>query len=430
MIPGKENFPAKVSRRVLLVLGGFLPKPLFGINRHGAELARELLERGIEVGLFYPAEHGPREVDLGAWGLQGVRLFAARYDFAAATGALAPWLEMALFNFQPEVVHVLAPRRLPLEIAEMCGEMGARLVLTLSDFWPVCPAWVAQHPREGFCLRPGARRCARCLADHARLTGHFPQVPAFGRVWSLYGRENAGRRLLEAADVLLVPSQFMRDKLREGGFGLEKARLLPPGIPVGPEGRKRREAARKGNSAAGGQRRQGRLTFGFLNHARPGQGLERLLQTFVTLRGARLLVYGVVDPADRARYRELFPDPRIRLEPYALDLDAAFAEMDVLVIPAEWPDPVAFNLREALARGVPAICPRHSVFPELVQDQVTSLFFDPLVEGDLAAKMKTLLDRPEAVAYLAQNLPEIKPLDGYAAELEVLYSSGGENAPR
>lgn len=143
-----------------------------------------------------------------------------------------------LDDFRPDVVHLNnVHTQLSPVMAELAHGRGIKVVWTLHDYKLLCPRYD--------CLKNGSVVCETCFngpkkacLDNKCMKGS--KLASFigykeAEVWS---RE----RLEAATDVFICPSQFMADKMVQGGFAKEKMMTLCNFIDV--------EKCRFGNTEA------------------------------------------------------------------------------------------------------------------------------------------------------------------------------------
>jgi glycosyltransferase involved in cell wall biosynthesis len=163
--------------------------------------------------------------------------------------------------------------------------------------------------------------------------------------------------------------------------------------------------------------RTGPLAIGYLARVAPEKGLHVLAEAFVALArsgrfpGLRLRVAGYLGGAPALRYagavRRLLARHGIRDEVEILGtVDRAeklafLRGIDVLSVPATYPEPKGLFVLEALAAGVPVVEPRHGAFPELIEATGGGLLCEPNDPADLAAKLGELLASVELRRELA-----------------------------
>ncbi len=184
---------------------------------------RLLLDEGHDVRVFamsYPANEQLPEsgsfaptVDFGGSvpaRLRAVERLMGRGDIRRAAARV-------LDDFRPDVVHLhnVHSYLSPL-IGEMAHERGIRVVWTLHDYKLICPAYS--------CRRPSGENCEDCVsgtlhvARHACMKGSRAQslmADVEARVWNR-------RRLTDMTDLFIAPSEFMHNKMLEGGFPRRK----------------------------------------------------------------------------------------------------------------------------------------------------------------------------------------------------------------
>ena len=142
--------------------------------------------------------------------IQAVRRLLGKGDIQKAVNAV-------LDSFRPDVVHLhnIHSYLSPL-IGELAHRRGIRVVWTLHDYKLLCPAYS--------CRRPSGENCEECFTGSLHVTRHACMKGS--RLQSLLADIEArvwNRRRLEAmTDMFIAPSEFMRNKMLEGGFSRKK----------------------------------------------------------------------------------------------------------------------------------------------------------------------------------------------------------------
>jgi len=147
------------------------------------------------------------------------------------------------------------------------------------------------------------------------------------------------------------------------------------------------------------------LTFGYLGRIEESKGLELLVRAFGERgdAGWRLLIAGtgpeaVVESLRRLASRAKRPD-QIRFVGWT-DGAAFLADVDVLVVPSLWNEPLPRVAIEAQSNGVVVIGSRRGGIAEIV-DERSGLLFEPEEPETLSAAIDRLLEQPELVARLS-----------------------------
>ncbi len=206
------------------------------------------------------------------------------------------------------------------------------------------------------------------------------------------------RKGAESVDAFTAVSGYEADSMaRSLGIARERIRVVPPGIRPGdfPPPRVPRPPGRP-------------FTIGFLARIAPEKGLAFLCEAFRLLRtspggagGPRLLAAGTMDGAGRPYLDSI--ERRIRewgLEAsfdYLGEIDreekAGFLRrIDILSVPATFPEAMGLFVYEALAAGVPVVLPRSGAFPEIVESTGGGLLTEPGDAADLARGLRRLME--------------------------------------
>ena len=431
--------------RIIQTLHAFNENAPGGCEVYTLRLSQALAERH-DVTIVFPEEDvNARAVSEEATEIKGLRAIRLRrppirdVSEMYRSAALDDWFDAFLARTRPDVIHVEQLLRLSTGWLEVAHARGVPTVLTLQDFWYLCPAIVLL--REGSDLCPGSRgghACATCprwrrewsqLDVNAR-TGALSRVrrgvirmlglgPLAHRQEALSDTATrlAISRALEENLALLnlpfevvTPSQFLAREHQRRGVS-RAIRHVPCGAPF---------EERVAKTPADG------LRVGYLGFVAPHKGVHVLVEAVRRMRDAKvsLAIHGHVAPGYRDELdRIAADDPRIRFcGPYAPeDLPAIHAGLDVIVVPSLWDEVYGIVIAEALALGTPAIVSDRGGMPELVADGVSG-FIVPAGDVDaLADRLEELAADPARLASLQQGIEPPFTTRDNARELEALY---------
>jgi glycosyltransferase involved in cell wall biosynthesis/GT2 family glycosyltransferase len=430
-----------VGVRVLLVHHGYPPASTGGSEVYTRALARRL-SRDHEVAVLHrSADPGRPDHEVTEGRVDGIRVLSLnnlrrevsgfesyRDARAAATVAAA-----ILVPLRPEVVHVGHLTGLSTGIVFEARRRGAAVALTLHDFWTVCPLGQLLNRRLEVCPGPEPRRCLGCVGSQvamatptARALGRrLPLAGAAGALLSRVRPSSAGRiaerlaemhEVLRAADVLLSPSRFLRDRLR--ALGAPPIEYLPNGHePLVPHPRRPDPA--------------GRVRIGFVGAAIPSKGVHVLARAFRSLgdSSAALRIHGPFPPYHgdsgyegevRRLLGERAGDSLKGPFPHE-ELPRILSEIDVLVVPSLWEENAPLTVEEAFQARIPVVVSGHGGLAERVRDGEGGLRFRPGDAADLARILRRLVASPEERARLAERAPAVYSMEDHAAALERLY---------
>jgi len=161
----------------------------------------------------------------------------------------------------------------------------------------------------------------------------------------------------------------------------------------------------------------------------PPKGAHVLIEALKGLPGdtVEVSLYGASSPfwqpyADRV-HAEAQGLPVHFHGPYVHDQLAAILSChDVLVMPMICEETFSIVTREALMAGLPVIAARRGALPEIVQDGVNGLLFEPENADDLRRCLAQLLAEPDLLECLRAVDSPVKTMKAYAEEMEGMYA--------
>lgn len=442
--------------RITFVVHQFPPRYFTGTESYALAVGQELQRRGHDVDVFtldpaFGEATGPwresREVVGGLpvrrinfWMMLGRDWGRMEYRHPLMAEVFARHLR----ERGSDVVHTFHLRHVGADLIDRVKEQGRGLVVSLTDFWFVCPAVILMRSDGAPCAGPpdGGRGClpchapelARALADDPAATetlavlaaapGLSPPAAGIpGRVASLLDRPAYLRQRLLDADAIVAPTRFLQSVFVQNGVPEARIRCHAYGI----------DTAGIAAGAATARPRSRPLTFGFFGTFSPHKAPHTLVEALAKVRGdCRAVLRG--RPTDFAEYsHELLQaaarDPRITvLPPYERsELPAALGAIDVLVVPSTWHENAPFVVLEARAAGLPVLASRFGGLVEVVRDGVDGELFAAGDSDDLAARLQRLLDEPDRLARYRAAVTPPKSLAAAVDEFEAIYreAAGG-----
>ncbi|MBP7691738.1 MAG: glycosyltransferase [Anaerolineales bacterium] len=449
--------------RILLVSNGYPPEAAAGVELHTQQLAAALMDQRQTLAVFCRAGdprapefqlRADRAASLPVWRVNNNFVDVADYAGYYRQPAGEALFRRVLAEWQPDVIHFQHCLGLSAGLPEIARGLGTPAVLTLHDFWYVCPTVQLRHVRGAVC--PGTHHTPNCfecvrfapawlgrlrrtapyrlfravVPERLRLSAGVGAAPAGQPSPALTPAQRAAiqervavmRRALAAPHALTAPSQFVKDTYAEFGVAPERVRVVPLGLEV-----------ERWRSAAWQAGAPGALRLLYLGGRQPHKGIRLVLDAFRRWPGAnhRLALYGV--PGLDARFAaqvdaDLAADPRAAWRgsvPHAA-LPGVLAEADVLLAPALWPETFSFVVREALLAGVWVIASDLGVMQELIQPGRNGWLAPP---GDAAAWTRALGELAQAVAAGRRPAPAAFPIlshTEYAAAMVELYAAARE----
>jgi glycosyltransferase involved in cell wall biosynthesis len=421
--------PMPSALRVLLVSHGLPPESVGGVEQHVEGLARALAARGHAVrvlaksGRSGPAQGtliegeslGPVPVTRVVYRYEGLTRLSDMYDSPTIDAAFARFLAQ---HGPFDVAHVHHFTGLSTGILAHLRAAGVRSVVTLHDYWLMCPRGQMWHRDETVCDTVEPERCAACLRP-----GFGAWIPEHGATVVAEVHDHA-RRTLAAADQLVVPSARAIPPFEALGVPRERIRVVENGVDT--------EALAAVPDLTTDRREP--LQVGFLGTLIPSKGLHVLVDAVQRLAPGRveLRIHGNTcayhgDATYLTRvFGRLTPDDRVTYSgPYrTADLPGLLGGIDLLAAPALWREAFGLTVREALAAGRPVVASRIGGLADALVDGDSGYLLPP---GDPIALARALdqlaADRPRLHA-LGARARSTGPGRGFAemaGELEQLY---------
>ncbi|MFO1052434.1 MAG: glycosyltransferase family 4 protein [Planctomycetota bacterium] len=423
---------ASRTLRILLIAHGLPPESVGGVEQHVDGLARALVADGHDVHVYAKTgvaglpQGSLRDDDAGGAPYRVTRV-VYRYEGLDSLRSLyaVPLLDDALSRFLRahlpfDVAHIHHLTGLSTGILGRLEDAAIPTVLTLHDYWTICPRGQMWHREGRVCETVEPSRCADCLRGNF---GGWIGDGAKGQavVAELHA---AALALAGRATALVVPSA--RAIAPFVALGIPAARFTVVGNAVDVEGLSALPLPDVTSSR--------RLRLGYLGTLIPSKGLDVLVRAWQRLPpgSTELHVHGNVVPYHGdfgyltqvlARLR---PEDRFHYHgPYRTEhLPGILAGIDLLVAPALWHEAFGLTVREALAAGRPVVVSRIGGLQDAVLPGVTGSVVEPGSVDGLADELATLTADRGALAHLAAAAREhsgVRTFTAMASDLLALY---------
>lgn len=440
--------------KVLYVTNGFPPHRWAGTEAYTAALATEFARRDADVRVLCAGEwdtgeghvNGVADSDYEGVPVRRLQLnwtrahdpFTCLYDNPVVGELYGRWLD----EWRPDVVHVTSCETLSASVLRVTRDRGLPLVLTLTDFWFICPRLTLLRGDGRTCNgQTTAWECTKCLARGSKayrwpslvlperavagLLGAVGRTPTLARQRGLRGmvgdmdaRKALLRRAIEWPDVRLTASPFVRDTYLASGIDAP--------IQVSAYGNDLRWL-----SHFHGRTPSDTMRFGFVGQIIPAKGLHVLFDAVGRLDAdvrARIevVVYGDLDkePAYGAKVADQAQGLPVSFRGTFQrgERAAVMATFDVLVVPSLWYD-FPLVIQDAMAAGAPVVATNLGGMAEAVSHGDNGLLFEPGDAVTLAAHLARLVREPDLVEQLRRAIPPVKTIQANVDELTGVYAA-------
>ena len=378
---------------------------------------------------------------------EGIPVRRLSFDLAAAPDPSRweyenPWvgqhLREYLARLGPDAVHLISGYLMSGSAPQAAIDLSIPVVVTLTDFWFLCPRIILMCSDRSLCTRPAdPPACALCLRKEKRryrlpdqLTGGWVGK-ALVYYWrgsndqllhALIERRKYLLSLLERADAVISPSRFLKRLFESEGVSPRRFVLMRQGLDVD-----RWVAAQpKATDTC--------LRVGYIGQIASHKGVDILVDAFCRLRTneeqqrAQLVLYGDAEqfPRFTQRLRKIIGDRKEILLAGRFDhgqIRRIHADLDLLVVPSLWYENSPNVILEAFACGTPVVVSRLGGMTELVSDGVNGLHFEAGNAKDLARVLQRFVDEPDLRANLQRGIEPVKTVQQEMEELLEVYGA-------
>lgn len=282
--------------------------------------------------------------------------------------------------FRPDVAHVhnLYPLYSPSVLSAL-RQMSIPVVMTVHNHFHTCPT--ADHLRDGVvcesCVGGREYNCVRfnCRRNLLESSGYALRS-SVARVFRLF---------VDNVSVVIALNEFARKRLILAGFDPQRVVVLPNAVDI-PD--------------RGSEPEHGRYAV-FSGRMCPEKGVDTLLGAAALMPDLPVRLLGGGETL--AEHQRSAPSNAVFLGQVSSDaVQSEYRQARFLVVPSRWFEGCPLVILEAMAHGLPVIASRIGGLPELVEDGITGLLFEPGDDQELAARMLTLWQDPQMCARMGR----------------------------
>lgn len=446
--------------RILFLCHFFPPTHAFGAENYTFNLAKALLHKGHDVqvlcvGTWDRGEHYWNGfTDELVEGIQVRRLHLCWYLSPDPNGYLynnpvtANHLRDWLVQVQPDVVHITSCYTLSASVIQVCKNVGLPVVITLVDFWFICPSLHLLHSDGDLCTgNTTPWQCLRCLMYGAKayrwparlfpdsvldpVLSAISRTSTINRQRGLRGialnmveRKSFLSRQLQQVDAILAPSKFIAVihstiindlPIRIQTHGHDLSWLSASETP---------------------EKTRDTLRFCYIGQIDPIKGVHILIDAFIKLNlanGIELNIWGGLTESPYVAYIQEIVSGlnhiHLRGRFLRLNLAAVLAEADILVMPSLWYENSPLVIQEAFAANVPVIASNSGGMAEFIQHDVNGLLFERGDADDLARQLLRIINEPGLLGRLQSGIPPVKDVEQELYELLAIYEQVAATCP-
>lgn len=260
--------------------------------------------------------------------------------------------------YKPQIAHLhniyhqITPSIIPILL-----DAGVKVVMTLHDYKLVCPNY-SMYTRGEYCFR-----CKNGVYLHAPLTRCH-----YGSFWrsALIAIEASWQRFTRVyhrVHLLITPSEFMRDRLIDGGFDPARIVFVPAYMPWDA-------SDSSAGQAAGPKRSLPDKYLLFFGRMSEEKGVHVLLEAMRGLKDIPLVLCGdgpLAPVLKRYAEEHAMRDMIFTGHLDKRELESIITGAYAVVLPSLFPENAPFTMLESAALGTPVIASDVGGLPEMVR---------------------------------------------------------------
>lgn len=407
---------------ILFSVHQFFPHHYTGTERLVLNLSKQLQKNGHHVRVL---TYGIIETEgyhfqdgflIKEYDFEGVPVISVRHvnipaevSFTIFDPGMEKILHSILQTYTFDIIHVCHPMRTGT-IIKVAKERNIPVVLTLTDFWLMCPRGIASTPQGILCN--GSTDGSQCIAE------------CYGPLWSekIQERFAEATRIFTMVDRVVFPTVFLKSMFSKKMFSGHSAL-----IRFGNDYRYIRYNARHYTERS-------EIVLGFLSSLLPHKGAHILVKAFIRAdqKNLSLKIYG--DPLHETGYFDQLKNQSREHRVEFLgrynneDMETILQDLDLVVLPSLWWENTPLVMLRALADKVPVIVSDFPGMTEIVHDGVNGFVFRPGDSDYLKEILIRLGKNPVLLNEIKRNISYSKRIEEEAFEYECLYSEELQNS--
>lgn len=438
-------------KRILLVTHFFPPKHNAGTENYTLGLGKALQAKGYNVQIVCA---GDWELGSNYWNgvtteqFEGLTVYRHHINWVRASDPnrvlydspqIEKWFDEFLVDHPFNIAHIIHTYSLGIGVLRSIKRAKIPLVLTLMDFWFLCPSLQLLRSNGELCDGiTTAWQCQSCLMANSglfqrierlsvsnsiksRFWGVLAQIPEISRQSGLRGmlldvnhRKQLINQALSLPDIILTHSDTVQSLFAKSNISVKVIRnghdlsWLDTGLKA------------SGSDV---------IRFGYLGQITRIKGVHILVEAFIKADfGTKIELEIWGDYEKDANYTKellnLIGDHKSikfqgRYE--RNNLSPILSDIDVIVVPSLWYENAPLVIQEALAANTPVIATNLGGMAEAVQHEVNGLLFERNDVDALAHQIERLAGEPDLLEKLVKGIPQVKTIGQEIEQLEQIY---------
>jgi len=403
--------------RILYIVHQFFPKWYTGTERFVLNLAKqmqkmghkvEILTYGINDDVNYSIKNG---IMCKRYRFQGIDVISVRhikvpkdihfYIFDKSIGTI---LKKIITKEKFDIVHIAHPMRLGVSI-KYANSATIPVVLTLTDFWLMCPKIIAVTTKNELCISP--EKGAKCFAE---CYGFMQKNKILQRFEDAYN-------FIKNVDTVIAPTYFVSGIFNN--IFNKKIYVIKHGIDYSSVMHTDRPKYKKDY-----------VVFGFIGTILPHKGVHIILEALKLIKNKKikLEIYGnYYHDTDYYNYLKNIVNEDNRIEFMGEykdeEMPSIMEKVDCIIVPSTWWENSPLTILTSLAFRIPVITTNVGGASELVKDGINGFNFEIGNPKSLANVMKKIAENPDILNTIKNKIIMPPRIEEEAFRYEMIYSS-------
>jgi len=295
-------------------------------------------------------------------------------------------IEALIRKVKPDIAHLhnIAHQISP-SVLHSLKKFDLPVIQTLHDYKLICPTYnmvargrICERCKGHQYYQAVLQRCNKGSFSFSLLNCVEMYLHKFLRIYE------------RNVDFFIAPSDFLRNKVIEFGINGGKIFHIPTFVDS-------REYSPQYN---------GDNYFVYFGRVSQEKGLSTLVEAMKTVRASKLLIIGegeLKNSLEGYTSQKSISDIKFLGHLSSERLKSVVRSSRFVVLPSEWYENCPASILEAFALGKPVIGSNIGGIPELIEDGVDGLLFEPGNSEELSEKIAYLISRPQLREQMGKN---------------------------
>lgn len=403
--------------RILYVVHQFFPKHYTGTERFVLNLSKQMQRMGhfVKVLTYGIAETEGFEDEIDdflikAYTYQGVSVISIRHKIIPEEVSFKIFEKETekvlkkIIDEEFDIIHIAHPMRLG-SILKIAKQRNIPTVLTLTDFWLMCPRGIGVTINGELC--PSPENGMKCVKE------------CYGEMWKdrIMQRVNEANEFIKSVDVGASPTYFLASVLKN---------IFNRDISVVRHGTEYSDI--KPNKRLKDKRDS--VVFGYIGTVLPHKGVHIAVKALKLLKNENIKVKIYGNYFQEKEYYENLKkmsegDSRIELLGEYKDEEMQYIMngIDCMTVPSIWWENSPLTVLTSLAFKVPVIAINVGGAAELVKDGINGFNFEIGNSRSLANVIEKIAENPEILNEIKDNIIRPPRVEEEAFMYEEIYYS-------